>query len=300
MLTLLSTSSFLTCLLQVLPANTYSVANVTSSDLGHPHDAMADIASVVYLHETHSISASQDDKPDGTGALAQSNKLLTGSTPMTLVEEIVSNTYGQAVPGGVPLFSVPVSTRNMTSNTAPPILTSCCGGAHGAKNLYAILDGPNVVYLQVHFTGSPLATIGVQAITISQRSYSTDGTSVAFTLCLPGNATLAPLLVIHYTIFSNPPVASTACSSWADTGTNLTTLPTIVARMEGLETRLTPILTGIKLVLDLILDIIQIVLNWRQLMQLRHIAGTVGGHVGGNGGGNVGGNGGANAGGNAV
>ncbi|KAK0335565.1 hypothetical protein LTR91_019497 [Friedmanniomyces endolithicus] len=300
MFAVFSTSSLLPCLLQILPANTYSAANITSSDIGNPRGAMADIASVEYLHETHSISANQDDKPDGTGALFQSNKLSTGSTPLTLVEKTVSGTYGQAVPGGVPLFSVPISTRNMTSNTASPILTSCCAGAHGSNNLCAILDGPNVIYLHVQLSGSPLATIGVQTISISQRSYSTDGTSVAFTLCLPGNATLAPLLVVHYTIFSKPPVASTACSSWSDTSTNLTTLPTVVARMEGLETRLTPILTGIKLVLDLILDIIQIVLNWRQLMQLRHIAGTVGGHVGGNGGGNVGGTGGGNVGGNAV
>ncbi|KAK0272048.1 hypothetical protein LTR35_010319 [Friedmanniomyces endolithicus] len=284
---------------QTLPANTYFTTNTTASEIKVHHDAVADNGRVLYSDETHSISANQDNKSDGTGALAQSNELLTTSTPFTLVEEIVSNTYGRAFPGGVPLYSGPVSTRNISSNTASPILTSCCAGAHGSNNIYAILDGPNVVYLQVLLPGTPLATIGVQAITISQRSYSTDGTSVAFTLCLPGNATLAPLLVIHDTIFSNPPVASTACSSWSDSSTNLTTLPTIVARMEGLETRLTPILTGIKLVLDLVLDIIQIVLNWRQLMQLRHIAGAVGGHVGGNGG-HVGGNDAGNVGGDAV
>jgi len=82
MLALRNIPATLAFLYQVLPADTYSAANITSADIGYPHDAMADIASVVYLHETHSISASQDNKPDGTGALAQSNKLLTGSTPM--------------------------------------------------------------------------------------------------------------------------------------------------------------------------------------------------------------------------
>ncbi|KAK1088169.1 hypothetical protein LTR33_000679 [Friedmanniomyces endolithicus] len=300
MLALRNTPAALASLYQVLPANAYSATNITSTDIGNPRDAMADIASVEYLHETHSISANQDNKPDGTGALFLSTKFSTGSTPLKLVEKIVSDTYGQAVPGGLPMFSVPISTRNMTYNTASPILTSCCAGAHGPNNLYAILDGPSVIYLHVLLPGTPLATLGVQAITIYQRSDSTDGTSVAFTLCLPGNATLAPLLVVHYTIFSNPPVASTACSSWSDTSTNNYTLPTVVARMQGMETRLTPILTGIKLVLDLVLDVIQIVLNWRQLMQLRDIAGAVGGHGGGNGGGNVGGNGAGNVGGDAV
>ncbi len=82
MFAVFSTSSLLPCLLQILPANTYSAANITSSDIGNPRGAMADIASVEYLHETHSISANQDDKPDGTGALFQSNKLSTGSTPL--------------------------------------------------------------------------------------------------------------------------------------------------------------------------------------------------------------------------